>query len=154
MASLLLASLCQLTEPLDQSPQLSSLDGPPGLCAGGSPGLQHHPSLCSLCFGAAWRAALSGNPSWPPIAWAPHKSSQMPLCIPSPFPVLSPPGGHGDAGNLPSDSEGKASHLPSYFRHLWPLKDLTLTTNQVRGWAGYLPRRGRPEPQLGPGLPS
>ena len=56
---------------------------------------------------------------------------------------------------MPSDLEGKPSHLLSpisYFRHLWPLKDLTLTTNQVRGWAGYLPRRGGPEPQLGPGF--
>lgn len=43
------------------------------------------------------------------------------------------------------------SFPPSFnFRHLWPLKDLTLTTNQVRMWAHYLPRRGRSEPELGP----
>lgn len=33
------------------------------------------------------------------------------------------------------------SHL-FRFRHLWPLKDLTLTTNQVRRWVHYLPQVG------------
>lgn len=114
-------------------------------------------SLSALCvqvlimFRGFMKSCLPRNPSWPP-----HKHFWMSLWMLCPFPVLSPPGGHGGAGNLPSDlrslpwSWQSLSSLFFNFRHLWPLKDLTLTTNQVSKRAHHLPRRGRPEPELGP----
>lgn len=60
---------------------------------------------------------------------------------------------HSDllGGTLPSDLrpcpswQSLSSHFKN-FRHLWPLKDLTLTTNQVRGGPFTHPREGKPEP--------
>lgn len=112
--------------------------------------LFHTPSCCQvlLMFWGQMEAAFSRIPSWPSLPWTPRACSGTPGWTPflhsallgdmvaqGMCPLTSDP--------APSSWQSLLSHLPN-FRHLWPLKDLTLTTNQVRGWTHELPQ-GRPE---------